>query len=123
MLTIKSLSPSDLKDDFLTDFHHEQRINAKWEKRNETWVRAEADILREWDAEKRKWIPFYLREQIGRGGFVLGAFCDGRLAGFSGLDGILAEKHGWTPEQGIHTPSYGALQRAVSMRRKSYLSL
>lgn len=89
MITVKSLSFSDISDNFLTDFSHKQQITAKWEKSNNKWVTVETDVLREWDTEKRKWIPSYLREQTERGGFVLGAFNDDELVGFSSVDGIL----------------------------------
>lgn len=100
MFIIRSLSTLEIVDDFLMDFHHEQKIGIKWEKDNDKWIMAETDILREWDAEKRKWIPVYLREQINRGGFVLGAFQGNRLAGFCSIDGVLHEAGLSAPTQG-----------------------
>lgn len=89
MIKIKSLSRKDISEDFLNGFNHEQRITAEWKKVNNVWITVETDVLREWDAEKRKWIPAYLKEQIDQGGVVLGAFHDNRLVGFASVDGIL----------------------------------
>ena len=47
------------------------------------------DEIREWDNDKRIWIPGYLMQQIDRGGAAAGAFVNGRMIGFASLDGIL----------------------------------
>lgn len=76
MVRITTLSHEDIQEDFLAGFRHEQHITAQWVQRDGMWVRTETDILRAWDEEKKKWIPEYLKGQLSRGGYVLGAFID-----------------------------------------------
>ena len=89
MIKIKSLSNQDLSEDFLHGFNHRQRITAEWKKVDNAWITVETDVRREWDVEKRKWIPDYLKEQIDQGGVALGAFHGDRLVGFASVDGVL----------------------------------
>lgn len=44
---------------------------------------------RRWGAEKKAWIPVYLKEQIERGGSVIGVFQKDTVIGFVSLDSML----------------------------------
>ena len=89
MIKTKELYVNDITSDMLSDFHHHQLITEKWVK-NHVWELVETSELREWDDEKRLWIPNYLKEQIGRGSSVVAAYDGDVLIGFGSLDGCLA---------------------------------
>ena len=87
-MEIRRIPIEELSDDMFADFHHYQHISRKWAKSDENWILCETDEVREWNAEKRRWIPGYLREQLQRGGTLLGAFYEGDLIGFACADGL-----------------------------------
>ena len=83
-LTIDSITPG-----ILSSFRHSQLITRKWIRRNDQWEITNSSILREWDDQKRLWIPQYLRQQIEHGGAVIAAFEIEELVGFCSIDGYL----------------------------------
>ena len=86
---IRQLTCEDLKTDFLNGFNHNQTWNKQWVKENNSWVLKDCVMSREWDNEKREWIPTYLLEQINRGGATIGAYVKDKLVGFCSIDGTL----------------------------------
>lgn len=86
---IKQLTCEDLSTDFLNGFKHNQIWNKQWVKENNFWVLKDCEMSREWDKEKREWIPTYLLEQINRGGAAIGAYIKDKLVGFCSVDGVL----------------------------------
>lgn len=88
---IKELSCEDLTTAFLNGFKHNQSWNKQWIKKNKSWLLQDCEISREWDKEKRKWIPTYLLEQISRGGTAIGAYIKDKLVGFCCVDGVLRD--------------------------------
>jgi len=89
MIEVKQLSDGDINSDMFVNFKRRQKISSKYVKHNGGWIIAEADELREWNREKLRWIPDYLREQLKRGGSVFAAYEDDTLAGFGSADGYL----------------------------------
>ncbi len=89
MIIIKEMCLDDITSDMLSDFHHHQLITETWVKNHE-WELVKTSDLREWNVEKRQWIPEYLKEQIGCGGSVVAAYDDDILIGFGSVDGCLA---------------------------------
>ena len=73
-MKVVNLAVKDIASNMLADFNHRQRITQKWTQCNNQWELTEASDLREWNEEKRLWIPQYLQEQIARGGSVIAAF-------------------------------------------------
>ena len=88
-IVIRSLRPSDLHTQMLVGFQHRQVISDKWVKDGNGYKLIKTGEIREWDNDKRIWIPGYLMRQIDRGGAAAGAFVNGRMIGFASLDGIL----------------------------------
>lgn len=89
MFRIKNISSDSISTDMLLNFHHYQVIEQKYVNINGRWETTKACELREWDTEKRIWIRKYFREQIARGGLIVGAFCGDVLVGFCSVDGYL----------------------------------
>ena len=87
---IRKIAPDELGEDFLDGFRRIQRITELWVREETGYVLRPAQLLYEWSDEKRRWIPLWLKEQAERGGAVFGAFRDGKLVGFSSIDGTLA---------------------------------
>ena len=87
---IRKIAPDELGEDFLDGFRRIQRITELWVREETGYVLRPAQLLYEWSDEKRRWIPLWLKEQAERGGAVFGAFRDGKLVGFSSVDGTLA---------------------------------
>ena len=77
----------------LRTFQHKQLITQKWEKSGDLWQLVSASELREWNDDKREWIPQYLSQQIDRGGSAIGAFVENEIVGFGCVDGILDGKY------------------------------
>lgn len=88
-IIIKRLNILDIYPEILQNFNHKQHISAKWVKTANGWELKQANEIREWDNEKRLWIPQYLCEQIARGGFAIGAFYGNKIIGFACIDGTL----------------------------------
>ena len=84
-----TLTVDSIASDMFTNFRHCQLITRKWKQRNNQWAIVDTSILREWDAEKRVWIPQYLCQQIERGGAVVAAYEAYELIGFCSIDGYL----------------------------------
>ena len=91
-IVIRFLRPSDLHTQMLAGFQHRQVISDKWVKDGNGYELIKTDEIREWDKDKRIWIPGYLMQQIERGGTAAGAFMNGRIIGFASLDGILMSR-------------------------------
>ena len=89
--TIKELTCEDLKIDFLNGFSHNQNWNKQWIKENNSWILKSCKMSREWDKEKRNWIPSYLLNQINRGGIAIGSYVKDKLVGFCSVDGVLRD--------------------------------
>ena len=89
MMRFRLLSAADLSPGLLSSFRHRQLIRRKWVRRAD-WELCGAAEVREWDREKREWIPEYLRWQLERGGSALAAYSGDELVGFCALDGCLS---------------------------------
>ena len=89
MMEIKLLSAAEIASDLLDHFHHRQVIRRKWVKK-ETWEQVDTEELREWDREKRRWLPEYLLLQLAGEGAVAAAYSGSLLIGFCALDGCLS---------------------------------
>ena len=92
-ITIRPLYTSEIHPELLLPFRHDQHITQKWVKANGTWELTDADELRQWDAEKRKWIAEYLCEQINSGGGAICAFVGSQLVGFCSVGGKLCNQY------------------------------
>lgn len=95
-IRIRPLTPSDIYPEMLEQFQHKQIISNKWIKSEGRYELIKTYEIREWSQEKKIWIPQYLCQQMNRGGFAAGAFCNDQIVGFSCIDGILqgtAEKY------------------------------
>ena len=89
-MQIKDLTTDDITLDMLLNFNHRQIITKQWVKCNNTWELTETSSIREWNKEKRIWIPKYLCQQIERGGAAVAAFDSDTFIGFCCMDGGLA---------------------------------
>ncbi|MEY8328984.1 GNAT family N-acetyltransferase [Lachnospiraceae bacterium 48-33] len=92
MFQLKNLSVDYINSNMLLNFHHNQIINNKYVNINNKWEVTYANEVRVWNKEKRIWISEYLRQQIQRGGFVIGAFNMDLFVGFCCIDGYLYGK-------------------------------
>ena len=90
-VTVRILSPEDLKEDLLDGFSHRTRITEIWVREGNALVLRPTDRIREWSDEKKRWIALWLRDQTEDGGAAFGAFEDGKLVGFASVDGPLTE--------------------------------
>ena len=89
MFRIENIPSDSISADLLLNFHHYQVIDQKYVNIDGKWEITKAHELRQWDAEKRTWIIKYFREQIARGGSLVGAFSGDALGGFCSIDGYL----------------------------------
>ena len=89
-MQIKDLTIDDITPDMFLNFNHRQIITKQWVKYSNTWELAATSSIREWNKEKRIWIPKYLCQQIERGGAAAAAFDNDTFIGFCCMDGGLA---------------------------------
>lgn len=92
-MIIRPLCADDLHPDLFSDFRHEQHWTRQWISTESGWQLQPVSRSRHWDAEKRRWLPRYLQEQLDRGGQVFGAFSGGRLVGFTAVDGTVISSY------------------------------
>lgn len=88
-ISYRLLSKKELSSDWLMSFCHDQHITARYIKQGQQWLIQPCSINRQWDKEKRQWIPTYLARQIDRHGYVIGAYHHETCIGFIALDGCL----------------------------------
>ena len=81
------LKQTDLTPAFLQGFGHRQIYHRIWKKADGQWILKDVNITREWDDEKREWIPQFLCEMMVEGGCTFAAYDGDKLTGFITLDG------------------------------------
>ncbi len=90
MIEIRELKQAQMHPGLLESFRHIQRITDKYVKKGNAYELVRTDEIRQWNAEKRIRLSQYLCRQADSGGAVVGAFAsEGRLVGFTSLDGTL----------------------------------
>lgn len=88
-MEIKNIEIDHIDSNMIIEFNHIQSIKHKYIKTEGEWKVIDTDEVRQWNLDKRLWIPKYLSQQIKRGGFAIGAYDNGRLVGFGCADGCL----------------------------------
>ena len=83
-LKLKMLTPALLKD-----FDRRQEVSKVFRAKDGKWVVVDTEFTEDWDDMEKGQIIDYLRSVIKGKGILYGAFNDGNLIGFTGIEGTL----------------------------------
>lgn len=85
-LSLRSLSPDDISNDFLLDFDRTQEVTDCWRKRNGKWVVEAAPFTDDWSVAEKVSIAAAMQRALVQDGIVYGAFVGEALIGFAAVD-------------------------------------
>lgn len=85
-ITYKTLSVNDISRSLFAFFDRTQNVTKCWRKVNGKWMIQDVPFLDNWSEEDyQEGVP-YLKNLISSGGYVVGAFYEGRLKGFASVE-------------------------------------
>ena len=86
MIQYKRLSTDEISRQLFKDFIRHQNVTKCWRKERGEWVVKEAPFVDDWTEEDYGFLVSCLKNTILLGGFVYGAFCDGKCKGFVSVE-------------------------------------
>ncbi|MCI9224587.1 MAG: GNAT family N-acetyltransferase [Acutalibacter sp.] len=89
MTEYRKISAEMLGDELFSSFIRRQEVKKCWRKSGGRWVIKDIEFVDDWDAGDYRRVLGQLRDVLGSGGAVWGAFREGRLKGFASVDGRL----------------------------------
>lgn len=82
MINYRVLNAEELCRELFRDFIRHQTVTKCWRKENDSWIVKDAPFVDDWTEDDYQILISCLKNTILSGGFVYGAFCDGKLKGF-----------------------------------------
>lgn len=82
MIKYRVLNAEELCRELFRDFIRHQTVTKCWRKENDSWIVKDAPFVDDWTEDDYQILISCLKNTILSGGFVYGAFCDGKLKGF-----------------------------------------
>lgn len=82
MIKYRVLNAEELDRELFKDFIRHQTVTKCWRKENNRWIVKDAPFVDDWTEKEYQILISCLKNTIFSGGFVYGAFCDGKLKGF-----------------------------------------
>ncbi|MBP5304582.1 MAG: GNAT family N-acetyltransferase, partial [Lachnospiraceae bacterium] len=86
-ITYKRIKLKMLTPDFLDTFDRHQEISKVFRAKDGKWLICDVSYTEEWEKMKKEQIIDYLRSVIKEKGILYGAYFDGNLVGFTGVEG------------------------------------
>ncbi len=86
MIQYKRLSTDEISRQLFKDFIRHQNVTKCWRKERGEWVVKEAPFVDDWTEEDYGFLVSCLKNTVLLGGFVYGAFCDGKCKGFVSVE-------------------------------------
>ncbi len=84
-------------------FHRHQEVTRCWRKVQGNWVLKDISFVEEWNDEQYEFLIKCLKNTINMGGFVFGAFIQGKLVGFSSVENCrFGSRHQYVQLSCIH---------------------
>lgn len=93
MITYKELSAENIDISMFSGFDRTQNVTKCWRKINGEWHIKEVPFVDNWSEEEYKEGVKYLKSLIHSGGYVVGAFYNGRLKGFASVEPTMFGVH------------------------------
>ena len=91
MITYRELSENKICRELFYGFIRRQVVGKCYRRENSAWVIKDDPFIDDWSEEDYTFLVKCLKNTVGRGGFVCGAFSDGKLKGFVSVEPDLWE--------------------------------
>lgn len=89
MIEYRNLNAAEINRDLFADFIRRQCITKCWRRERGEWVVKEAPFIDDWSEKDYETLVACLHNTAATGGFVYGAFSEGRLKGFVSVESEL----------------------------------
>lgn len=86
MVAYRTLREEEIERELFRDFVRHQVVNDCWRREGGEWVVKSDPFVDDWSEEDYRFLVACLKNTVRTGGFVCGAFCDGRLKGFTSVE-------------------------------------
>ncbi len=86
MTSYRELKTEEIHMDLFKSFQRRQVVTDCWRKEKGEWVVKSAPFIDDWSAEEYQILIDCLQNTVTTGGFVCGAFVDGKLKGFVSVE-------------------------------------
>lgn len=91
---IRKINADELKIDLFSAFRRRQVVTDCWRRVDGAWVIKPDPFVDDWSVEDYAFLVDCLKNTIGTGGVVYGAFIEGALKGFTSVEGELLGSRG-----------------------------
>lgn len=89
MIQYRELCAEEMNREFFRDFKRHQIVTKCWRRQDGEWVIRDAPFIDDWSEADYQTLVACLKNTVSAGGFVYGAFLDGRLKGFTSVEAEL----------------------------------
>ncbi len=89
MVVYRDIKPDELNLKLFDSFIRRQVVNDCVRRENGKWVVKSCPFIDDWSRDDYKFLVECLKNTLKTGGFVRGAFIDGKLKGFVSVEGML----------------------------------
>lgn len=86
MVQYKTLDAEEITRQLFKDFIRHQNVTKCWRREDGAWRIKEVPFVDDWTEEDYRFLVSCLKNTVLSGGFVCGAFCDGKLKGFVSVE-------------------------------------
>lgn len=103
MIYYRNLQPGEINRPLFHDFIRHQKVTDCWRRKGTEWVIQSAPFIDDWTEADYAFLVDCLKNTLHTGGFVYGAFQDGRLKGFTSVEsGLFGGKERYLDLSSIH---------------------
>ena len=89
MIRYRNICEAEINRKLFSDFIRRQVVAKCWRKENGEWKIKDIPFVDDWSEENYATLVSCLKNTVLTGGFVYGAFCDGKLKGFVSVEPAL----------------------------------
>lgn len=82
----RKINENELNTEIFSNFNRYQQVNKCWRKRNGQWTLENIAFTEQWGKEEYEFLVECLKNTLNTGGAVIGAFIEGKLAGFTSVE-------------------------------------
>ncbi len=82
----RKINENELNTEIFSNFNRYQQVNKCWRKRNGQWTLENIAFTEQWGKEEYEFLVECLKNTLNTGGAVIGAFIEGKLAGFTSIE-------------------------------------
>lgn len=86
MVQYRNIQEEEIARELFRDFVRHQVVKDCWRREEGEWVVKSDPFIDDWSEEDYQFLVYCLKNTVRTGGFVCGAFCEGRLKGFTSVE-------------------------------------